>query len=834
VAVVTKRVPERPVSFVYGNLVWGPDTEEVWAVYRLATVSYEGRPRKAKLDLLGEVADAVDALETDFTLLRVSRAWSLEGYAAGAQATLDPRHGHAEAWGDYLEVDARRLGERQAAPAEVYLSARLSQSARSMEGRVARLLEAQRGERGRELRRMLGFTDARGFTDRQLAELHHQERAVFQRLGDFMACERARTAEIQWVIARTLYRGVGEPQLEDEFAPEAVVLLDDDGQRRFVPLEYDLLRLFEPELSVEPPAGGRHPRCLRVQTELGDSWQALLAFGALPDLSLFPGRRAELLYAPLEELGFPVDVAVCCRYVDNERALAMVRKGIIHADNIWQEENLGDHGPSAEASKRPELARELEERLADSERSALLRTSISLAVGAPDRDELERRVARLQRAYNPAPKLWRPRNMQLKLWTSHLPSQQCPVAYYDTYLLPEELGAMVPTATSAVGTRAGPYVAHTLSASRLPVLFDLTEACLTARPPAVLLGGTPGRGKTMTLELLLYVAFLQGSLVCDIDPKEDHYWTRSPLVAPHTQVIDLCGDQGTEGLMDPLVISDEKLRQDLATSFLVDLLPEPFPAEWRTEVRRAVQTVLATHHTRRVTCRDVLTELARPDREGGNAEARAVGRAVETYARSDLARIGFAHPDTPAAQPGTAQVTHIRIRNLPRPDGTTARRDLPEEERIGQAVLRLVTAFAMRVLGTDRSRHKVMGLGESWFLMQDTRGRKLIEHLNRWGRSEYATPILETHLLVEAEQVDNLLGARFGFGQESEKEATQMLKLLKLDSDDQRLRQQLMSFRMGACYLADYEGRVAPIQIDPQHHLLRAWDTTPGSGAHAG
>src|SRR4051812_26658046 len=75
--------------------------------------------------------------------------------------------------------------------------------------------------------------------------------------------------------------------------------LDDDGERRFVPLEHDVLRLFEPRISVMP-RDGRWPKCLRVQSELGDSWQSFLTFGALADTTVFPGPSAELLFAPLE------------------------------------------------------------------------------------------------------------------------------------------------------------------------------------------------------------------------------------------------------------------------------------------------------------------------------------------------------------------------------------------------------------------------------------------------------------------------------------------------------------------------------------------------------
>ena len=140
----------------------------------------------------------------------------------------------------------------------------------------------------------------------------------------------------------------------------------------------------------------------------------------------------------------------------------------------------------------------------------------------------------------------------------------------------------------------------------------------------------------------------------------------------------------------------------------------------------------------------------------------------------------------------------------------------------------VICLLAMRILSSDRSRHKVVGFEEAWFLLQEPAGQRLIEHLNRWGRSEYATPILVTHLLAEAEQIDNLIGARFIFGQESEAEAIKGLRLLRLDRDDDRLVQRLLSYRKGLTMFRDYEGRVAPIRIDPGPRLLEDLDTTPG------
>src|ERR671930_2271911 len=115
------RVPRQPITFMYGNLVWGPYGDEVWAVYALEMHSYEGRPRRGKIDLMSDLADAADGLEADFQLLRISRQWSLEDYAAGADATVDARHGQLAEWRAGIDAQRARMAGRAMARPEAYL-----------------------------------------------------------------------------------------------------------------------------------------------------------------------------------------------------------------------------------------------------------------------------------------------------------------------------------------------------------------------------------------------------------------------------------------------------------------------------------------------------------------------------------------------------------------------------------------------------------------------------------------------------------------------------------------------------------------------------------------
>jgi hypothetical protein len=137
-------------------------------------------------------------------------------------------------------------------------------------------------------------------------------------------------------------------------------------------------------------------------------------------------------------------------------------------------------------------------------------------------------------------------------------------------------------------------------------------------------------------------------------------------------------------------------------------------------------------------------------------------------------------------------------------------------------------------MGSDWSRHKVLVFDEAWMLLGDAAGRALVQRINRLCRSQNATPILATQALADVDELENLIGAYFCFGVETDAEAARALRLLHMDADDQRLSSQLQSFRRGRCFMRDYQGRVAPVQIDlVDDQLLSQLDTTPRRGRAA-
>ena len=790
-----------PITFAWRNLVFGRGAHDVWSLYRVHMQSYAGLSATGKIGVLGAFAAFASTIEADFQLLRVHRAWSAADYDEAARSTVDARYGDVAWLDDLLAAHRRAVVSDGPGRPELFLAVRLKGT--ETHG-VPRLIE--------ELRRAVGLADPRAISQRRMDELLDEERRTFGRAGDFLDLERASSAELQWLIRRTTCRGVGEPWVDHFWRPQALVLDADDeeGGRRFHPLEADVLRLLDEPVEVE-----------RDHLRVGEGMQTALVLGALPETMTFPGRQAELMFAPLEALDFPVDVCFAARWIPNDHALALVRRRIVDADHAYTEESHGDHGPTAQAAARPDIARELEEQLTSAQRPPLLRGQFSAIIAATTALELDDRVRRLRREYAPI-SLHRPKDVQLDLWLSHLPGQLPAVRRYDDVLLPEQVGAMVPAATHAVGARTGLLIGHTLSGSRQPVLFDVTEGSRTSRPPAVLCTGTLGSGKTLTAQLLALHAFIGGSRVIDLDPKGDHHLAEV-LGGEQVEQVELTADGSDRGMLDPLRIGPEDLRVELAHSFLTELLPAPVPAEWQTEIRAAVAEVEQRGGR---SCGLVLEQL-----RAGDDHARAAARAIAIHAESGLLQLGFASSDEDGSPAGPRPVTSLRIANLTLPVPGTPRPDLTQEERTGRALLRLLAVEALHFASSDWSRHKLLVIEELSQLVGDAIGLTLIERIVRLCRSQNATPVLVTQVVDDVGDLSDLVGCFFAFGVETDAEAARVLRLLGLDPEDGELRAQLRSFRRGRCLLRDYDGRISPVQIDlADDELLRALDTTPTGG----
>jgi AAA-like domain len=801
----------RPFNFVYGNCVRG--SAGSWALFALAPHSYAVLPRERKAERFGRLLAALEALETDIQVLRVARAWEAERQLAEQERSY--RGPHPAAHARYLDDQRRGLSEEPADVPAVFLAASLAAPQPDVVAFVA-----ERSPRGfREtLRAALRPGESRWLAASELERLRVRSDEMHARLAGYLDARPARTVEVQWLVRRAFTRALGEPEIDGLHDPQALVF-ERNGAAVLAPLDAEVMRWTD--CAVEPRG-----RLLRVESELGMSWQAQLVAGALPERAVFPDSRLELMSAPVESLPFGVDLALSARYLANDRAIRLVRRRVQDADEIARAEAGGDQGISDRGYDRTQAARDLLGYLQSASHPPLFRASLTVAVAAGDAAELERRVAIVRRAFGDV-RLHRPLGDQLRLFVAGLPGQRNTAAGYDDVLTPEQLAALMPLAAHLVGSDRGFLLGRTLSGSRRPVRLNLREGSDENRNAAILSIGALGTGKTTLDQKLAFEGFLLGARVIDCDPKGDHRLHELPEVAPHVETIALRGDRALRGMLDPLRIAPPHLRHDAAVSFLTDLLPARAEATWEAAITAAVDAVC--RRATAPTCLEVVRALA-----AGDPTDQQVSKTLAVHAGAGLTQLGFADPAVRLPDVGMRQFTYLPIRDLPSPSPDTPRAEYSPLERVGEQIVRLIAMFAMSLMSAERSRLKVFAFDEGWRLLGDPVGRMLLASLQRMGRSELAVPIISTQLVADTlldgrATLENLVGATFVFGLRSEREAERALALLGLDPGDRMLRDRLLQFDAGRCLMRDHRGRVEAVQIELlAPRLLRALSTTPG------
>jgi hypothetical protein len=796
-----------PLRYARRHVLVGPGGEAA-ALYRADTIAYPFLPVAEKWGLLRRLERFAHLAGADFSIWRVQRAYPAERYAPDLADLADERYADATGWRRYLEGHAARLRELGSHVPEVYLAVSLSE-----DGRGPSALRSF-GRLRHRVEEVAGVGGPQPISGRELEALAAVEQRTFDRLSGALPLERASTEELQWLLRRTVSRGIAEPTLDRHWQPDALVVVAPGGSVAYEPLSHDLRRC------ANAPATERldEPPSLEVEAEEGTSYQAFLCAGSLAEEAEFPGA-AEVLFGPAEDAGFPVDAVLHAQWIGNREALGQVRKRILDVEHAYREQLEGASGPGVLAEEDRELAREYEAILQSSAHPPMLRTSISLAVGAADRDELERRVSLLRERFGDVA-LHRPRGLQHALFSDHLPGPGGgSVPDYFQQMTVEQFGASVPTATAHVGSTDGVYIGYSPGGDARPVFYDPTEAPREARASAVLLAGTLGSGKTIAAQSIAFAAQRRGSLVVDFDPKPDHGLDRVAELHGEVEVLELSGDPEHRGKLDPLAIGLPELREELASSYLIELLRDPSPS-WEVAIDRAVRDAVRAGERNLAA---VIERLRSAETDSGCE----VAEALDVLSDFGLARLGFG---SGAAEPIEVERSVITIRTpgLSLPDPGASRETYTRAERVSVATLSLVAALALRLIAGDRSRHKVVVLDEAWFLLASTQGRSLLNRIIRLGRALNATVLVATQRLADLGELAELFGVYFLFGQETDGEARAGIAQIGLDAEDAAARARLREYRQGLCLMRDLDGQVGELRFDLVFpDLLAALDNTP-------
>ncbi|MFF3113535.1 ATP-binding protein [Kitasatospora sp. NPDC057904] len=823
-----------------------------WAVWRVGATSYTYAPASAKRARLRAIEALLKGLTGEPMLLslcpQVDPVAVVRAMVEGVDLDASPRFerlGHAV-------LD--HLGQMELTGRTDWLAVPLP--AASPRDAVASVFSAATAELSAQLGLVPAPVGVRE-SERRLA----QARQMQARWPAGVAMRPASEAEILWIYAHSIRRGLLEPQLPG------------DGGQRLRGRGRGIAALEDVVLAEGSGADGSVPvnpfarRFLRISSEWGDSYQALLALAQMPEAFTLPGAA---YLQQLDDIAFPADWAARLVVVPGTRAEAKVRKRARHL-RAQAAEYAGDPaGPPPLVARNAADNDEYHEKLTASPREVEIRAMVTLAVWGATAQEAQDRAAALASDFGGDDYAFaRPVGEQLGLWRSMLPGCRTPrvMAGYAQILLARDFAMAMPWCGCRLGDeRGGLFGVQVAAGGARPVLLDSARGPREDCAASMAFIGELGSGKSVAMKASVFNVLTRGRLLgrpgsrgraVVVDRTRDEEWVRFARACPGTTQVIRIG-QGAEVSLDPLRLfaGESPKAARFCESFLTLLLGvRPMDLEG-VALSEAVQAVLERPHP---SMRRLADELAA--RGAGDDAARGLARKLAAVARKDLAAVVF-DEHLPVVDTLGADSVVFAVNALQLPKKAELASDhrierLEFEKVLGRAVMYLIAAVARETVLRSPEEFGVVVFDECWWLTSSDEGLELLLEMLRDGRKRNAAALLGSHDPDDIGPADSEKGAivrgliphRLMFRQTSRPLAARALAFLGLDAADADLLdlvtgglspidlpEEEKAERAGECLYRDLAGRIGlmKVLIPFDEAVADAIHTTPGRDTSSG
>jgi hypothetical protein len=284
----------------------------------------------------------------------------------------------------------------------------------------------------------------------------------------------------------------------------------------------------------------------------------------------------------------------------------------------------------------------------------------------------------------------------------------------------------------------------------VPSLLDTEAASRLSKPPAFVVVGEPGGGKTFALQSLAHQSVLDGKRVVMINPKTDD--DLSPLVrllreeGGDAEIVYMSDLQSGSGAFDPWrYAKTAEAAAEMAAQHITNVL--------RLDQERYVALQSGLVRGARAGARCVLDALRR-----GLDDRGLVAMIKDLADGTPLFRLGIGYEPVDESAAARSGLTLVQFdQPLDLPDPSTPRSEYHPSERAAIAALRLVFRAATEMLlrpsgsapGAGEQRGGVLIVDEAWTFMSSREGLAALHKIGREGRSQRVLPVLATQRLAD-------------------------------------------------------------------------------------
>lgn len=340
-----------------------------------------------------------------------------------------------------------------------------------------------------------------------------------------------------------------------------------------------------------------------------------------------------------------------------------------------------------------------------------------------------------------------------------------------------------------------------------PVFFDPHTPIFNDQPPAALITGAPGSGKTFLALTLATISAITGKTTIVLDPKGDFL----SLINLEDQIGDFnlwnLADPKRKGILDPFYMAEDPGEKLSLVVSVIDLFVGGLSGSQLTALSPIIKDVIQAPNPS-------LTLVMNELRSSKNAEARDLGTKLDIISRMPFAKLCFA-PSNRANKNVEINkgLTVITLLGLELPaDAETARRD--NKGRLASGVLFLLTDFIRRIMMNDESPNpKTIIIDEAWAVLASQAGADTVKSVALLGRSKQLALILitQTPSHLDGLDIDNTITTRFAFRSTS-KDAMSTVKAMALPVGE-GFEEAITSLEGGECLMQDFQGKFSTVKI---------------------
>lgn len=350
------------------------------------------------------------------------------------------------------------------------------------------------------------------------------------------------------------------------------------------------------------------------------------------------------------------------------------------------------------------------------------------------------------------------------------------------------------------------YIGETMDGDPGAVFFGAHSAIANNRPPISIITGKPGMGKTNLGLTLTMMSILTGCTTVVLDYKGD-FLSLTQLEHQTGPInVQQVGGDGTEGSLDPMLMSSDPAEQIRLSMSLIDIFCGGLTDEQSIAVSPIVMDVIKSG---RPTMGRVVQEL----RSSRKKDAQNVGYKLHVLRQIPTSKVCF--DDGKGARRNikvTGGTTIVTLLGLQLPKDAAEARET-REGRLGAGIFYLVADMIRSVLKeSGDNRPKTLVIDEAWAVLMSEHGRRIVKDVALLGRSRKLACILATQNYSHLDEVDidNTISTHFCFsaGKEDAKKAVQ-----RLDLKDDSFAESIVALEPGQMLMKDWEGDFATVRV---------------------